>query len=300
MMRPLVVGWYGPSDGPWGWIQSQFENPILLNDKNFEDWLSEERPRDPTVSRLMIVASEHRTDRMALTWIEKNLLPPAGSTAKRASKTPVAAILGNDWHGHRRTSPLPDGLPNFYWYQWYDRIFPWVIEVLGQAAEQNRAARKSKSANDRPAESTPWRVQWLIDRSTWQATMLQRGRSHASLAWIVTDHGDGQDLWRDTCGTAGMHVVVSRLSRDPPGLEPHLIVIDCVSRSEDSERAIRGTVQAARERHPGALLAVVDPFPSWARWFEWQSLGVDVILPRPAALQGFLIYWQAWRSQVAT
>lgn len=303
MMRPLVVGWYGPSDGPWGWIQSQFENVILLTDENVQDWVSKPQPRDPNASQLLIVASEHRADRKAITWLENGLLSGmlngSGSTAKGASKIPFAAILGNDWHGHRRTSPLPDGLPNFYWYQWYDRIFPWVSEVVGQAAERNRLAKKNKSAGNRPSESTPWRVQWLIDRSIWQSTMLRQGQSSHSLAWIVTDHGDGRDLWRDACSVAGLHVVVSRLSRDPPGLDPSLIVIDCVSRSEDSEPAIRGAAQAVREQYPDALLALVDPFPTWARWSDWKISGVDAILPRPAAVQGFLFYWQAWRSQVA-
>jgi hypothetical protein len=295
MSRPLFVGWYGPSDGPWGWIQSHFEHVSLLDGRSLDDWLVAPRRREPHPSKILLIALDHRSDFGSFSQIEQRI----ASTATTVPNIPVAIVLGNDWHGHRRTFPLPDKIPNFYWYQWYDRIFPWVSELIHQDANSDRVIGKRKTSSERPGDSTPWRVQWILDRSSWQTSMLKKDQPIGGLAWIITDHGDPRDLWRDACEGVGMRAVATRMCSDPPWLEPQLIVVDCVSRSEGCDHTIEGVIQAARARHPTALLAQVASFPTWPQWSHWQSLGVDVILPRPAALQGFLYYWQQWIARTA-
>lgn len=301
MNHPLVVGWYGPSDGPWEWIQSRFKQRVLLDDRSIEDWLTTKPAPSKISSKVLLVAMEYRSDATILSRIEPYLTStPASSslvTAKGTTPTPMAIVLGNDWHGHRRTYPLPERVLSFYWYQWYDRIFPWLSEMSSQEIKVRTVAPKRKTAIVSESDTTPWRVAWSMERMQWQTSMLKESQLHGSIAWILTDHGDQRELWRDTCESVGMRVVSSRLDSDPPWIDPQLIVVDCVSRSEESDRLIETAIIASRQRHPDALLAVATSFPTWAQWSHWQSLGVDAILPRPAALQGFLCYLCTWNAR---
>lgn len=298
MSRPLVVGWCGPSDGPWGWIQSQFANIHLLGIRDIPDWMTPQPFAAANNDRLLLVAMENRCDVEALSFIEQTSAtgnaPPRSSKSKRTTKVPIAMLLGNDWHGHRRTYPtIPEGLPSFYWYQWYDRIFPWVHEF--RSCDVDGAPTAS-------SDSIAPRVRWMLDRSRWQSSLLRcqdgddRRSRNSGLAWILTDHADQRELWRDACAGVGLRVVSSHLMRDLPWFEPDLIVVDCVSRSDESDQAIELAVRTARLQHPQAHLALVSPFPTWDRWLAWQNVGVDSILPRPSTLQGFLVYWLAWQS----
>lgn len=301
MNHPLVVGWYGPSDGPWEWIQSRFKQTMILDERSLEDWLTTTPARSESRSKVLLVAMENRSDANMLARIEPHLTsPPASSslvTANGTTPTPMAIILGDDWHGHRRTYPLPERMLSFYWYQWYDRIFPWLSEISGHGLKARTATPKRKTAIVSASDTAPWRVSWSMDRTQWQASMLKESQLQGSIAWILTDHGDQRDLWRDTCESVGMRVVASRLDSDPPWIDPQLIVVDCVSRSGETDRLIETAIGASRQRHPDAMLSVVASFPTWAQWSHWQSLGVDAILPRPAALQGFLCYWCRWNAR---
>jgi hypothetical protein len=305
MSRPLVVGWCGPSDGPWGWIQRQFTSIQVLDDSDIADWLTPTPSTLQITDRMLLFARENRCDIQALAT---GTSPASISKTKRKVSVPIALLMGNDWHGHRRTYPTPEGIPSFYWYQWYDRIFPWVSEIRSPEMGGDPASATKKSASDRSKSSTAsndsmaWRVRWMLDRSRWQASMLRSSQidtlcDRNRLAWILTDHADQRELWRDACREVGLQVVASHLRSDPPWFEPDLIVVDCVSRSDESDRAIESAIHTARERHPQAHLALVSPFPTWDRWLAWQNIGVDAILPRPATLQGFLVYWRVWRSQ---
>lgn len=332
MNAPLTVGWFRPGsssraleNSPWNWVQHQFSDLQLLDHDRLLGCLQGSARTAGSTPNVLLIGLEDRCDRMALSEIEaelaktsapmsgtspmtdtspikrsaasrrssvnKPMAKPSGPAASQSSSTnrvAVAFLLGNDWHGHRRTSPLPDGIPTFYWYQWYDRIYPWLTEI-------------SRRATSGPwTDASPgWRIPWLLERSNWESSVLCGHRRETHVAWVITDHGDQSDLWRDTCRTVGLQVVASRLENDPPWLDPRLIVVDCVSRSEYSERAIDQATVSARERYPDALLARVESFPTWEGWTRWQSMGVDAILPRPAALQGFLVYWQQWQSRLA-
>jgi hypothetical protein len=230
---------------------------------------------------------------------------PMESIIARASeqgKTAVTLLLGNDWHGHRRTYPIPEGIPAFYWYQWYDQVFAWISELRSQGdlsgakmAPERRGKRKGQST---PSDTNvAWRVRWGMDRSQWLANAMQSLRSDASLAWLITDHSDQSSLWQDACHSLGLQMIASRWDRDSAWFDPQLIIVDSLSRSGDSDLSIESMVQCVRQRHPEACLVVVTPFPNWEQWNRWQSLGVDVILPRPACLQGFLFYWEAWKTR---
>lgn len=320
-MRPyLQVGWWGPSHGPWGWVQSQFDRITPLNHLTVTEWLSGSRETDRKSRNILLLGLESRSDTKPRAWLEQRLLAMIPLKEGHDIRSSIGIILGNDWHGHRRTHPLPDAVPTFYWYQWYDRIFPWLSELIDTCPEEQSRGVKRKGGGQRsnsaltgksvPSDTVPWRVQWTIDRAQWQSSML--GNMHVNdnhpLAWVITDHRDQSDLWQDTCESVGMRVVASRWDRDPPSLQPQLIVIDCVSRPGDSEQipelnesgqAIASAARQARIQHPDAFLAVVTPFPCWSDWSRWQDLGVDAVLPRPAALQGFLYYWGQWRSRAA-
>jgi hypothetical protein len=326
-MKPhLCVGWWGPSQGPWEWIQSQFERTTLVNRQTVDHWLNGSREREDCSRRVVLIGIEHRSDREPLAWLEQRLLSDKSSQEKFSTNPPLGILLGNDWHGHRRTHPLPEGIPTFYWYQWYDRIFPWLSEVIATDLQEVAGTPKTKRSSHRrkeatlsqslPNESVPWRIQWAMERTSWQSSMLsnchQDRNSHQDqdhpLAWVITDHRSQSEMWQDSCQSVGMRVVASRWDRDPPSLQPQLIVVDCVSRHlgpelvcdpSNSEESIESVAQRARKQHPEAFLAVVSPFPAWSEWSKWQQLGVDAVLPRPSAVQGFLFYWKQWRSRAA-
>jgi hypothetical protein len=307
MKSHLCVGGWGPSHGPWEWIQSQFERSTLLNHQTIDDWVIGSRDKDPSVKRIVLLGIEHRTDTRPVAWLEQQQQQQqqrSEGSSRRTSipSSEIGVILGNDWHGHRRTHPLPDLSPTFYWYQWFDRIFPWLSEFIESDSWDSTAASKRKRAIQKQSgasqsHATPARIQWLMDRSQWQSSRLGNEHHDHPLAWVITDHRDQSELWQDTCQSVGMRVVASRWDRDPPSLQPQLIVVDCVSRSDNSKPSIESATRAAREQHPDAFLAVVSSFPSWSEWSEWQQQGIDAVLPRPAALQGFLFYWEQWRSR---
>ena len=304
MKSHLCIGWWGPSHGPWEWIQSQFERTTLLNHQTIDDWVHGPRDRDPSFKRVVLLGIEHRTDTDPVEWLEQQHLSEESSRKTSIASSEIGIILGNDWHGHRRTHPLPDRSPTFYWYQWYDRIFPWLSEFVALDSTESNAASRRKRASHKQSgasqsHSTSARIQWLMDRSQWQSSMLGNEQQNHPLAWVITDHRDQSELWQDTCQSVGMRVVSSRWDRDPPSLQPQLIVVDCVSRSDCSKPTIDSATRAAREQYPEAFLAVVSSFPNWREWSEWQQLGVDAVLPRPAALQGFLFYWKQWSSRAA-
>jgi hypothetical protein len=290
-MNPsLQIGWCGPSHGPWGWIQSHFDCLTQVDASRVDEWHSPSKRNAPSASnKLLLVGLEHRVD---LTSVEKMFQSTAAN-----SKTAVTFLLGNDWHGHRRTYPVPEGVPIFYWYQWYDQLFPWISELQSGLKRDPEPRGKKAMAASTADNNIAWRVRWGLDRSRWLANTMESMRSDGSLAWIITDHADESSLWQDACGSLGLRWIASRWDRDPAWLDPQLIIVDSVSRSEDSRQSIESMVRSVRRRHPHACLTVVNPMPTWEQWSHWQSLGVDAVLPRPAFLQGFLYYWLTWKSR---
>lgn len=298
MPPSLQIGWCGPSHGLWGWIQSHFRNIDHLASSDVDDWCSQAKSTDEgNANKLLLVALENRVDSPAIESIIKRW--------EANPKPSMALLLGNDWHGHRRTYPIPEGIPAFYWYQWYDQVIPWISEVCSGPNQSEASSGKSisksrktsKGAASQSDMNLAWRVRWGMERSTWLAGVMQPSRLDGSLAWVITDHSDQSSLWQDACTSVGLRVIASRWDRDPAWFDPQLIIVDSVSRSDNSTRLIEEMIHSVRRRHPQACLAVVTPFPTWEQWRDWQSIGVDAVLPRPAFLQGFLFYWLTWKNR---
>jgi hypothetical protein len=294
MAPSLQIGWFGPSHGPWGWIQSHFDNLTQLDPSRIDEWCSDSKRSDRSVShKLLLVALEHRSDVASMESVI--------ARSAEQGKTAIAFLLGNDWHGHRRTYPIPEGITAFYWYQWYDQVFPWISELHSQMESgvkiDPQRRRKGKGPASQSDTNVAWRVRWGMERSSWLANAMQSLRSDAALAWVITDHSDQSSMWQDACSSLGLQMIASRWDRDPAWFDPQLIIVDSLSRSKDSDLSIESMVQSVRRRHPEACLVVVTPFPTWEQWNRWQSLGVDAILPRPAFVQGFLFYWQHWKTR---
>jgi hypothetical protein len=199
MSDPLTVGWFRPGsssraleDSPWNWLQNQFGDLQVLDHDRLLGWLQGSARVAGSPPNVLLIGLEDRYDRMALTEIEAELAKtnapisatspmkksnaskrkpadkpaakigrPESSQSSWGNHVPLAFLLGNDWHGHRRTSPLPDGIPTFYWYQWYDRIYPWLTEISRQAT--------SGLWTD---ASSGWRIPWMLERSNWESSVL--------------------------------------------------------------------------------------------------------------------------------
>ena len=145
--EPLLA-WCGSTDPAWRTLleaipESLAPNIELLRCNDVSDWIAQ---CEPAKNIQLLVGLEHRNDHHALELLKQLAAPPTpkttpqtasnahrkkSSTTSRSKPKPnqslaIAAVLGEDWQGHRRTFPLPDSLETFYWYQWFDGVLPWI------------------------------------------------------------------------------------------------------------------------------------------------------------------------------
>lgn len=335
MTTPRSLGWYGPIEAPWSRLLGHLFQVEPIAFDRLAGWL-ERSSQELKRPRVLLVALEHRSDPR---WpqFESQWESWRRDTATQGRSEPsVALILGGDWQGHRRTLPLPEGMESMYWFQWYDRVLPWVAQAMSAAiqpasVEPNAApktASKSASKSGRVKKSSKevrpvgspvssgsvvsTRQQRILHQTAWLRSMRENLGRQNRLAWVITDCVSHQEFWIDSLQAAGVRGVATRWEDTPPRLQPELIVFDTSSRDpwgeqgasmrsldvwpmircNENEASLRSRVAQVRRHHPKAMLAVVEPFPDWNRWLAWEELGVDVVLPRPCSIEGFLFTWE--------
>jgi hypothetical protein len=330
MTSPHLLGWYGPTEAPWSSLLGHFRHvePVAL--EGLAGWFertTQESQRPP----VLLAVLEHRSDPRWLQIQSQWESWQSDSRTRGWGEPKVALILGGDWQGHRRTMPLPEGVESAYWFQWYDRVMPWVaqamtapIQLLAKERDPSRkgavktARGKKASAADSVGLSpvgsgaaVATRQQRILSQTAWLRSRREHLGHQNRLAWVITDCVSHQEVWIDSLQAAGVRGVATRWDDTPPRLQPDLIVFDTSShdawseqgasmssldvwpmiRCHESETTLAASVAQVRRRYPTAMLAVVEPFPDWNRWLAWKEQGIDVVLPRPCSMEGFLFTW---------
>lgn len=330
MTSPHLLGWYGPTVAPWSGLLGHFRQVEPVPFDGLAGWFErtiQESPRPP----VLLAVLEHRSDPRWLQLQSQWSCWQADCRTSGRVEPKVALILGGDWRGHRRTMPLPESMESAYWFQWYDRVVPWVAQAMTApiqlvASERDpprkgaaKTARgKKASPADGPASSpvasgsvVATRQQRILQETGWLRSRRESLGRRNRLAWVITDCVSHQEVWIDSLQAAGVIGVAARWDDTPPRMQPDLIVFDTCShdawseqgasmssldiwpmiRCHESETTLAARVVQVRRQYPKAMLAVVEPFPDWHRWSAWKEQGVDVVLPRPCSMEGFLFTW---------
>jgi len=329
----VKLAWFGPTHGCWDWLLQHFEHVTLLSETDVRDWLKQQSDISKTVpikagtlktgasknsgaksakntdaknkatsnisDAVLLAAFEHRSDPRLNVW--HSALAEFPTTSSR-----FATVLGSDWQGHRRTFPLTDATESFYWFQFFDRIVPWVLRNdLGEQHSQIEppAASVRKSTLTGGSGGTNPRVSRLLELNAWYPNALGVLADQNHLAWIVSDHREHRLAWQETLLSYGVRTVASLPGEAQFWATPDLIVIDCSTRddhpSESISQAMRDILIPTRDMYPDAYLVFSDPFPTWGRWESLLELGVDALVPRPADFVGTLVSWQLWSRRIA-
>lgn len=301
------IGWCGPTHDAWGWLLSHFQSITQVTPNALLQGCRSDTTPSDVGPRKLLIAIEHRRD---AAFLSECLSDPDVLASRTLAGQRFCILLGADWHGHRRTFPLPDAIPVFYWYQWYDQILPWLM-CQPESVPAAKSSRKTKQPKS-PSESLAPRIQRILELAAVCSSAANLEGPQPGMAWVLTDNLVQGQMWQDVLEGRGYQVASSRIDESAPWLTPQLVVIDAVSRSNgtcDLDRGqashegagnLRKSVEQIRRMHPNAFLAVVEPFPTWERWSDWHAIGVDAVVPRPASIDGLLMFVRSWTQCVRT
>ncbi len=298
MSDSIEIGWLGPTHNHWDWIIGHFRQVTFLTERNVEDWIVSKSQAaqlgHANSTPVLLAAIESRFEPLmdVVRGFEKNLAP----ITSHASSMPWCLLLGDDWVGHRRTFPLPESIQTFYWYEWYDRVLPWLVDQ-SHASLATSADDSAPSTNKRKLSP---RVQRLIDASLSMDSRLScsiKAQNSIKMAIIVTETATTRQLWCDALSRQGIQCVATT----PENLEwwatPDIIVVDIefepwivrVSNLIGENGDARGNlVRRLAEQFPMATVIAVDAFPRWETWKTLKDCGADLIVAKPFQLPGIL------------
>jgi hypothetical protein len=293
MSDSISIGWYGPSNDYWGWILGHFRDVTLLTERNVADWLAFPSPASDHANRasalLIAIDSRAEPEIAFLQQFEPNVAP--GSKGKRA--IPTGVLLGDDWVGHRRTHPLPETLLTFYWYEWYDRVLPWLGDLSAAGPETHPLETNAAGSKRRVSP----RVQRVIDASLAIESSLDHQADPGQLALVVADTAATRQLWCETLARHKIQAVATTPQNLSLWVQPDFIVVDLESEPLDvrkrHEKSENGNpkeelVERLASQFPNARLLVADAFPRWENWFNLKQAGADLLVSKPFQLTGIL------------
>lgn len=253
--------WIGPSDLELGWLFSQVSRvtPTISLDQP-DHWKAFSHQLDPTH---VWIASRTRTDEVIESYER---------IGKQWPNAKVGVLLGAWWPGQRRCQPLPEMLESFYWYEWWDRILPWM--GLAEDADTHGPAFR------KPESMVP-------------ATRLARILAMSSL-WVkprpmqvlvTSADGTAEDMWGSLFSAMDMPVCFRRVEEPLPRSAWDIHVVDAASwLGEIPADEYRTFLQ--RSRLPGTKCLVRTAFPSWEEWQNWLAAGADWIVGSPFQISG--------------
>lgn len=299
MSDSIAIGWVGPTNDYWDWTLSHFRNVSLLTDRTVEPWLASQSQAcsagDTEVAAALLVAIESRfCSRMDLVRrLEHNVAP--NSSDSRGS-VPFGVLLGDEWVGHRRTFPLPETLNTFYWYELYDRLFPWLLNV-SQVGQTDLGCEASGIGTKRRISP---RVQKWIDTSLAIEHRLHKKSDKETanaiqLAMVVTETAGSRQLWCDAFAKQKVQCLATTPDQLEVWANPDLIVVDLesaplsVQESHDwtgNGRPHERLVRRLASQFPDAIVLVAEPFPRWETWNAMRACGADLIVAKPFHLTG--------------
>lgn len=255
--------WIGPSDFELGWLYSQISRatPTLSLDQP-DRWSAFAHQLDPTH---VWIASRSRTDEVMGTYAR---------ISQQWPNAKVGVLLGAWWPGQRRCQPLPESLESFYWYEWWDRILPW----LNQAEDCD--------SNDRPLRRPETMVPAArLDRILATSSSWVENRRMQVL--VTSADGTAEEMWGTLFAAMQMKVCYRRAEEPLPRSVWDLHVVDAASwLGKISPDEYRSLLQ--RSRLPAAQFLVRTAFPSWEEWQNWLTAGADWIVASPFQISGLV------------
>ena len=302
MSESRTIGWFGPQHSQWEWMLGHFRDVVRLTERNVESWLGLKLKSQSTnesqltgemdPSSVLLIAIESRFD-PSLEMI-KRLEQNAAPNDLQEYSVPWAVVLGEDWVGHRRTHPLPETLPTFYWYELYDRLLPWLIG-LSHPADDVASADQSGNASKRRVSP---RVQRIIDTSVSIGSRLEDDATCLNpirMAMVVSETATTRQLWCNALNTQGIQCLATTRDNVDLWTTPDLIVIDLESEPLELQqsRVAMGMecprlalVRRLSSQFPDAILLVADAFPKWETWLSLRVAGADILVAKPYQLTG--------------
>lgn len=291
MNKPLEIGWCGPTNECWEWILSHFQDSVVLRQQDIQPWiqrsLSNPESEGHGSQPVLMLASEFRSDDVVA--LAKSLEPSIATV-------PWCLLLGTDWAGHRRTSPLPEAWQIFYWYELYDRIMPWMMGLSEKGFVGSEQAETSASTTKRKISP---RVQRWIDGSLASARRKKKlgspgVNSATQMTLVVAETAETRQLWMESMARRKIACVATAPSQLDIWVQPDLIIIDidesplaCDSASSTSALKAQ-LIERFCGQFPDSLQIVTDSFPRWQRWHDLNASGADVVIAKPFNLDGLL------------
>lgn len=298
MSDSISIGWFGPTHNQWDWILGHLRQVTLLTERNVGDWFASQshasHSNQANSTPVLIAAIESRFE--PAVDLVKSLDQSVVPNPTKALSMPWCGLLGDDWVGHRRTYPLPETMQSFYWYEWYDRVLPWLVDQSN--------GRTSKPVTDPDASTNPRklspRVQRLIDASLSMDHRLRCNKSNGNsikMALVVTATATTRQLWSDALSRHEIQCVATTPENLELWANPDMLVVDIESEPWIvRERQKTGENGCARShlvrrlaiQFPKATMIVADAFPRWETWKTLIDCGADLIVAKPFQLPGIL------------
>ncbi len=282
-MSSFQVTWFGPEGFQWSWLLDHFQRVDRLNEEDLlQDSSISDRVRYSVEKQIVLFGLDTRSDaRIELVRRFADQHATEGSNVRS-----FGIVLGSDWIGHRRTFPLPETWPTFYWYQLHDRIIPWLLTDNKSKAERTKSIKKKTATQ--PALSP--RLQLIIAESESYGQLVEACSAMHATCLIVTDSTVQRDLWLATCHRIKVTPIAVADYPEQLFVQPELIVIDRLSESIGCQPTL-DLIMRLRAQFPNAYIMGVDGFPSWRAWGGAIRIGIHSIIPRPANLIGALKTW---------
>ena len=300
MSDSIAIGWFGPTHDHWDWILGHFREITLLTDRNVEDWVFLQSQSQSSSSdtagppHALLVAIESRFE-PAVDFV-KGIEQPVAAVDVKTCAIPWGVLLGDDWVGHRRTFPLPETIPTFYWYELYDRVLPWLVSLSCATLKESSTVSSNPAGNRRVSP----RVQRLIDTSLAMESRLKDSKSTENpieLALVVTETATTRQLWCDAFARYEIQCFATTPTQFELWAKPDVIVIDIESEplvvrernlAEDGGGPRACLVRKVAQQFPDAIIVVAEPFPRWDDWRTLKQWGADIIIAKPFQLAGIL------------
>ncbi|MCY2980822.1 MAG: hypothetical protein NTU79_19330 [Planctomycetota bacterium] len=305
MTTPISIGWFGPKVEAWEWILKHFEDLTILREQDIESWLSQRRVDSlGEMNRrcALMLASDFRTDRIV--ELVRRLEQRGAPESSPMGFVPWCLLLGTDWSGHRRTQPLPETWHTFYWYELYDRLFPWLAGIANSDSGSKPPAIAPLAGNRKVSP----RVQRWIDSALAmknRRTVADRSSSESNsrpqsiqLALILAENADTRAVWTDGLSRRNIHCVCTVPTQLDIWVQPDIIIVDLdrpplkvAARNgfgDKFDTALESTLDQLNRQFPKACRVVADPFPRWQTWERLYDSGADFLIGKPYCLDGIL------------
>lgn len=246
--RVKSLVWIGDGSEELGWVRqklaAQFPVLFLENDSQMEAFGPSVQPTH------VILGSRSRSD-LENAWERIARLWPQAS---------ICLLMGAWWPGHRRSDPHPEDRRAYYWYEYWDRVLPWM---------------RAESGEGEKADASLNRVQRIVVEASWEPN-----RCNGTSVLIIADDVPCWDSWNSLlrplgCSSSGI------FSQDSfPLGDFQWIIVDLLSMHHDRDgfKETCEYVQRVVKRYPEARVIVRTNFPEFESWMELERGGAAVIV----------------------